>query len=218
MSRAAPAPRPSPPRTRTHGPPGAHPEQWRRTPGPAAGAAAWQPLCYQLPPLPGPDRRRESPGSPATGGRGLGRGAREPRGAAGARSPSRYPSSAPRLAGPFAAAVAPEQLNSAPPAPRSSREGPGRGTKVSAAGTCRPRSPMRPALLPGPGRPSWRPHVSVPRGRAQPRAGLSEREETERRAGQAYPRAPRSRGPAESAAGRGAPRERGARGRPSRGT
>lgn len=60
--------------------------------GPTArAAAAWQALCYQLPQLPGADRRPESTGRRGQGDTVSGRGILEHRSATTAGSPSRWP-------------------------------------------------------------------------------------------------------------------------------
>lgn len=82
----------SAPRTWTHGPARAHPSSSAGRLAPTArAAAAWQALCYQLPQLPGADRRPESPGSRGKGDTASARGIPEHRSAATARSPSRLP-------------------------------------------------------------------------------------------------------------------------------
>lgn len=94
--------RPSPPRTWTHGPTCAQPQQLRRLLDPAArAAAAWRALCYQL------HGFRERAGSRRKPGAGR-RGARSPVGgllSAAAPTASRvlpgYPYSSHRLLGAF---------------------------------------------------------------------------------------------------------------------
>lgn len=99
---SAAAGRPSPPRTGPHGPPRAHSQQLRRTPGSRSpGSSGLAALCYQLPPLPGAGRRPASTGSRAKGVRSQVGGLPKTAAPTAPRALPGFPQSFPRLVGSF---------------------------------------------------------------------------------------------------------------------